>query len=174
MRSRPYVVAAVLALTACTGKVNDPGASPAPTVTPEVSGQQCPPVQRATDDGWPDDVPDVIPRPAGLTVDRVDKAQAGNVTQVRTTVPLSMQDSLYWIVRELPKAGFTLGRGDSEATEIDAPFQRGDALYGLIRVFPSPQEECRTLWVYAVVRDANAPYDISYTPPPSATPLPFG
>ena len=170
MRYGPLLAAAVLALAACTGET-DPGAQPT-TPAPTISGQSCPPVTRTPDPKWPKDIPAVVPRPAGLAVQRIDRTQ-GNVTQVRSMVPLSLRDSLLWLVRELPKAGFTLARGDAEATEVDAPFQRGEALRGLVRVFITPQE-CETLWLYAVVRNTNAPYDISYTPPPSSSPLPFG
>jgi len=168
------ITACVLALTACAGEVRDPGAQPTPTAgVPSASSSSCPTPTRAADDGWPKDVPDVVPRPAGLKVQRVDKSQ-GNVTQVRATVPMSVREGLQYIVREFPKAGFTLGRGDAEATEVDAPFVRGDALRGLVRVFLIPGNLCQTLWLYAVVRNTNAPYDIGYTPPPSSTPLPFG
>lgn len=171
MRYRTLIAAAVLALPACAGESADPGAQPT-TPAPAVSGQSCPPVTATPDPKWPKDVPSLVPRPAGLAVERVDRTQ-GNVTQVRSMVPMSIRDSLLWIVREFPKNGFTLGRGDAEATEVDAPFQRGEALRGLVRVFVTPQD-CQTLWLYAVVRNTNAPYDISYTPPPSSTPLPFG
>lgn len=172
MRSRSLLAAAVLALTACAGQPADPGARPTGTPAATVSGQSCPPAAPAANDGWPKDLPTVVPRPAGIKVQKVDRTQ-GNVTQVRSMVPMSIRDSLLWIVREFPKNGFTLGRGDAEATEVDAPFQRGEALRGLVRVFITSQE-CETLWLYAVVRNTNAPYDISYTPPPSSTPLPFG
>jgi hypothetical protein len=163
----------VLALTACTGEVADPGAQPTPTVTSSPTrGMECAPQSKLANDGWPKDVPEIVPRPDGIKVAKVDRTE-GNVTQVRSMVPMSINDSLLWIVREFPKNGFTLGRGDAEATEVDAPFQRGDALRGLVRVFVTP-EKCETLWLYAVVRNVNAPYDISYTPPPSSTPLPFG
>ena len=172
MSLRPLLPAVVLALTACTGEVNDPAPTAAPTATPSAAAMECPAAQKVANDGWPEDVPSVVPRPDGIKVERVDRTQ-GNVTQVRSMVPMSIRDSLLWIVREFPKNGFTLGRGDAEATEVDAPFQRGEALRGLVRVFVT-QEKCQTFWVYAVVRNTNAPYDIGYTPPPSSTPLPFG
>jgi hypothetical protein len=171
---RPYVVACVLALTACTGEVRDPGTPPPRTssvATPTI--EACPSATTSPKENWPKDVPSVVPRPAGLEVQRVDTSQ-GNVTQVRAIVPMSVREGLQWIVRELPKAGFTLGRGDAEATEVDAPFVRGDALRGLVRVFLVPGNQCQTLWLYAVVRNTNAPYELGYTPPPSSTPLPFG
>ena len=173
MGIKPLVAAAVLALSACTGEGGDPTARPTPT-TPAAtqSGPECPPVADKAD-GWPKDVPDVVPRPNGFAAEKVDRQTQGNVVQVRGPVPMSMRDALLWVVREFPKAGFSLDRGDAEATEIDAPFRRGEALRGLLRIFATP-EVCQTYWAYAVVRNTNAPYDISYTPPPSSTPLPFG
>ena len=160
-------------MTACTGEAADPGARPTPAApSPTVSKPSCPAASPVKDE-WPRDVPGIVPRPVGFDVDKVDKQTQGNVTQVRGMVPMSIHDALLWIVREFPKNGFTLGRGDAEATEVDAPFRRGEALSGLLRVFITP-EECRTYWAYAVVRNTNAPFDLSYTPPPSSTPLPFG
>ena len=85
---------------------------------------------------------------------------------------MSLREGVLFVVDRFPKAGFTLGRGDAEQSEADAPFQRGEALRGLVRIFF--KKDCETLWLLAVVRNPNAPYDITYTPPPSSTPLPFG
>lgn len=175
LRHTALAVALACALAACTGEVDDPAPQPPAAGTPQPTernaGPSCPPA-KSTSPQWPKDVPAIIPRPAGLTIEKTDRSK-GNVVQVRTLVPMSIQQSVQFIVREFPKAGFTLGRGDAEATEVDAPFQRGDALRGLVRVFITT-DQCQTLWLYAVVRNTGAPYDISYTPPPSATPLPFG
>ncbi len=172
MRLRIAATLLVLLAAACTGEEGEPGAQPSSRVpVPVDTGPHCPPPQRTTPQ-WPADVPDVIPRPEGVTIQKVDRTK-GNVTQVRFTAPMSLRESVLYIVDRYPKAGFTLGRGDAEATEADAPFQRGEALRGLVRVFVTPKD-CETLWLLAVVRNANAPYDITYTPPPSSTPLPFG
>jgi hypothetical protein len=162
-----------LALTACTGESADPGATPTTAAAPRATdgGPHCPAPPSTTPD-WPKQVPSVIPRPPGLTIQKKDFSK-GNVVQVRTIVPMSLRESVLFIIKEFPKAGFTLGRGDAEATEADAPFQRGEALRGLVRAFAT-DKECETLWLFAVVQNTNAPYDITYTPPPSSTPLPFG
>lgn len=174
MRKTALAAALVCALSACTGEVDPGPAQPTAAGSASASvdtGPNCP-APKSTSPKWPADVPTVIPRPPGLTIERVDRSK-GNVTQVRTLVPMSIRQSVLFIVREFPKAGFTLGRGDAEATEVDAPFQRGEALRGLVRVFITT-DQCQTLWLYAVVKNTNAPYDITYTPPPSSTPLPFG
>ena len=173
MRPAALVLTAVLTLSACAGEGADPGANPttAPAPSATDAGPHCPAAPSTTPD-WPKEVPSVIPRPAGVVIQKTDLSK-GNVTQVRTLVPISMRESVLFIIKEFPKAGFTLGRGDAEASEADAPFQRGEALRGLVRVFAT-NKECETLWLFAVVRNTNAPYDITYTPPPSSTPLPFG
>jgi hypothetical protein len=173
VRLAPVLLVLTLGLTACTGEGEDPAAAPTTTApaSPLDSGPHCP-APATTHPNWPKDVPDVIPRPAGLTIERVDRSK-GNVTQVRTTVPMSLREGVLFVVKEFPKAGFVLGRGDAEQTEADAPFQRGEALRGLVRIFAT-EKQCETLWLFAVVRNTNAPYDITYTPPPSSTPLPFG
>jgi hypothetical protein len=167
------VLLALLLLPACTGESGDPVTRPSLSAPPSAvdSGPHCPAVP-VTTPSFPPDVPNVIPKPRGLKIDKVDTSK-GNVVQVRTTVPMSLREAVLFIVKEFPKAGFTLSRGDAEASEADAPFQRGEALRGLVRVFATDQE-CSTLWLFAVVRNTGAPYDISYTPPPSSTPLPFG
>jgi len=172
LRTAASFLALALLATGCTGEDGEPGAAPSSRVpVPVDTGPHCPPPQR-TNPNWPADVPDVIPRPEGVTIQSTDRAK-GNVTQVRFVVPMSLRESVLYVVDRYPKAGFQLGRGDAEATEADAPFQRGEALRGLVRMFVTPKE-CETLWLLAVVRNPNAPYDISYTPPPSSTPLPFG
>jgi hypothetical protein len=172
LRTAASFLAIALLATGCTGEVGEPGAAPTSRVpVPVDTGPHCPPGKR-TAPQWPKDVPDVIPRPEGATIQKVDLTK-GNVTQVRFTVPMSLRESVLFVVDRYPKEGFSLGRGDAEATEADAPFNRGDALRGLVRIFVTPKE-CETLWVLAVVRNPNAPYDITYTPAPTSTPLPFG
>ncbi|HEU0129515.1 MAG TPA: hypothetical protein VFQ85_00810 [Mycobacteriales bacterium] len=175
MRPGPLATAVALccALAGCTGESPEPTAAPTTPAVPTATdtGPHCPAPTRPAA-AWPKSVPEVIPKPAGLVIQKTDTSK-GNIIQVRSQVPISLRESVLFIVKEFPKAGFTLSRGDAEATEADAPFQRGDALRGLVRVFAT-DDPCSTLWLYAVVRNTNAPYDISYTPPPSSTPLPFG
>jgi hypothetical protein len=176
VRLRPLATAVAVgcALAACTGEANDPAPTARPTVTGGPTAEPTPecPQPPPSKEQWPKQVPEFVPKPPGLKIDQVDTSKE-NVVQVKSTVPLGMTDSVRFIVREFPRAGFTLGRGDAERTEADAPFQRGPGLRGLVRVFATNQQ-CRTIWLYAVVQDVDAPYDITYTPPPSSTPLPFG
>lgn len=172
MSLRPYVLALALAVaaTGCSGNANPPKA--APTRAPTPTEPPCP-SPKPTSPKWPKEVPDFIPRPQGVTIQKVSEASEGNVTQVRFDTPMSMVESRNFILTEFQKNGLHLGRGDAEPTELDVQFQRNEGLRGLVRVFATT-ERCQTLWLLAVVRDTSQPYDIGYTPPPSSTPLPFG
>ncbi|HEX8001131.1 MAG TPA: hypothetical protein VF519_00380 [Mycobacteriales bacterium] len=171
MRLSFAVPALALAALSCAPAAK-PNATPTRTVPAQATEQPCP-APKATKPKWPKDVPDFIPRPDGVTIQKVSDASGGNVTQVRFVTPMSMFESRNFILGEFPRSGLRLGRGDSEPAELDVQFQRNEGLRGLIRVFGTT-ERCTTLWLLAVVRDTSAPYDIGYTPPPNATPLPFG
>jgi hypothetical protein len=45
---------------------------------------------------------------------------------VRFTVPDDFHATVRYLLAALPKAGFTLGTGDSEAEEADIPLSRGN------------------------------------------------
>lgn len=168
---RTVLPALALALVACSGE--GPKPIPVPTQATRTTDPPCPAASPTKPD-WPKDIPDFVPRPEGAVIEKVNPASDGNVTQVRFSVPISLNESRLFVVDRFPKAGLTLSRGDYEPqTELDVPFQRGEALRGLVRVFAT-RERCTTLWLLAVVINTNAPYDIGYTPPPSSTPLPFG
>lgn len=146
--------------------------SPAPTTTsPSSSPSPCP-VPSGSGDPWPAGVPDELPKPAGITVGPVTH-QAGGLTVVRFSNPVSLRQNVLFVVKQLPAAGFVLGRGDAEATEADAPFQKGD-VRGLLRM--AATADCRTEWLLAfgAVKGPQQPALPSYTPSASPSPLPFG
>jgi hypothetical protein len=158
----------LLALTACTG---DEKAQPlpTPTPTPEIT---CPPPGPASG-VWPPEVPDDLPKPPGARIEKAEKAQGG-VTVVYFSTHNSLRDGVLHVVREFPKHGYTIGRGDAEVSEADAPFHRGD-IQGLVRMLA--REACKTQWLLAISRASGlnaVPFAPNYTPPPSAAPLPFG
>lgn len=121
---------------------------------------------------WPPTVPDDIPKPPNAVIEKVEKTASG-VTVVRFSTESSLREGVLYIVKEFPAAGYTLGRGDAEVTEADAPFQKG-TLRGLVRMLA--QEQCRTLWLLAIGREGGgpAPFAPNYSPPASSSPLPFG
>jgi len=120
---------------------------------------------------WPAEVPDDIPKPPNAVIEKVEKTSSG-VTVVRFSTETSLREGVLYIVREFPKVGYTLGRGDAEVTEADAPFQKG-AVRGLVRMLA--QEQCHTLWLLAIGREGGgaAPFG-PRSPSAGSSPLPFG
>ena len=93
---------------------------------------------------------------------------------MKFSTPTSLRDSVLFVVRKLPKAGYVLGRGDAEATEADAPFVHGGTR-GLVRMLGTAP--CSTLWLLATVDStatSSSPLLTPHTPTASPSPLPFG
>jgi hypothetical protein len=175
MLTRAAVPAAVLAgamlLAGCSGSssVDSQPKAPVPT-TPA----QCPQPSDPKPTEWPSLVPADLPKPPNATIDDAETAADG-VHIVKFTTPQSLREAVLYVVRELPKAGYVLGRGDAEATEADAPFVHND-MRGLVRMIVL--EDCRTQWLLATVDTAAAsggsPLLPVHTPSGSPSPLPFG
>ncbi len=157
-------------LTGCAGADPQPTSKPSVTAAPTTSA--CPNALPPTPAMWPPTIPDDIPKPPTAVIEKVETTGSG-VIVVRFSTESSLREGVLYIVKEFPAAGYTLGRGDAEVTEADAPFQKG-AVRGLVRMLA--QEQCRTLWLLAVGREGGgtAPFAPNYTPPASSQPLPFG
>jgi hypothetical protein len=162
------LLCAVLA-TGCTsggsgGRAAEHATPPAPSSPVHVSlsfppSTEPPPCPHpASRPAWPPGVPSGFPWPGGR-VTRVDRTKP-DLLQVRLEAPLSLRESALFVVRRLPAAGFRLGRGDAEATELDAPFAKGEDLRGLVRVFVTAKP-CTTLWAVVFARRGTP------SPPPS-------
>jgi hypothetical protein len=162
------------ALTGCTGG-SKPQAAPAPTQS-LYTPPPCPAPAKATPTQWPAFLPGDLPKPlnAAIMKNGVSTTSDG-VHIVRFTTPTSLRESVLFIVQKYPKAGYTLGRGDAEATEADAPFVHGE-IRGVTRI--SQLAQCQTLWLTATVNVNNnlgqTPILPSRTPSSSPSPLPFG
>lgn len=161
--------------TACGGSGSTPStaaSAPAPVATYSPP-PPCPTPSHATTTIWPSRVPKDLPKPSNAKIQSQFTASDG-VHIVKFTTPTSLRDSVLFVVRKLPKAGYVLGRGDAEATEADAPFVHGN-LRGLVRMLGVAP--CQTLWLLASV-DANStnnsPLLTPHTPTASPSPLPFG
>jgi hypothetical protein len=121
---------------------------------------------------WPAPLPADVPKPPSAT-----KAQVVQTNQVLTIVGFStatsLRESVLFVLREFPSKGFTLGRGDAEPGQADAPFVRSGT-FGQIRLNVAAQ--CRTQWLIAIgaPRQGTSPL----LPRPSASPNavlpPFG
>lgn len=155
----------VLLLTgACSGGDT---AKPAPAVTAAPS-PACP--GGKTNLAWPAEVPATLPKPPGAVFKAV--ARRNGITSVRFSTPTSLREGLLFVLRELPRSGFTIGRGDAEPAEADVPFGRGN-LQGIYKMIILGT--CSTDWLVAVTqaRRGGSPI-LTPNPGASSTPLPFG
>jgi hypothetical protein len=151
---RTVIVAAgaALLLAACSSSGSAGTASqvrhtdaPAGDTTPStVSCPAAPPGQ-----AWPKQAPQGLPVPAGLKINNV---QTRPNTVIRFTVPDDFHATVKYLLDALPKTGFTLGTGDSEAEEADIPFQKG-ADHASIKV--NVGGTCRTNGLLAVASTSD-------------------
>ncbi len=120
-------------------------------------------------------VPQDLPRLPGVSLGEVRKTADG-LTVLRFRAALSPREGVLFLVRALPAAGFTLGRGDAERNEADQPFQSGD-LRGVFRALAL--DNCHSEWLLAVTTDipgggTGNPLLPSRTPQSSPSFFPFG
>lgn len=163
-----------IALTGCTGG-SKPEAAPAPTQS-LYTPPPCPAPAKAVLTAWPKFLPGDLPKPKNATLMKNGVSTTSDgVHVVRFTTPTSLRESVLFIVKKYPVAGYTLGRGDAESTEADAPFVHGD-IRGVTRI--SRLADCQTLWLTATVNTQNnlgtTPLITPHTPSSSPSPLPFG
>lgn len=173
MKRLAPVLATLLLASACGGS-NSASTTPQPsalqTVNPTVS--PCPNVKKPRFD-WPTEIPKDLPQPPRATYSSVTRTPDG-LTIVRFSTETSLQESVLFVVREVQKAGYTLGRGDAEPAEADAPFGRGD-LRGVYKIFSRTQ--CVSDWLVAVTHTrptGTSPLLPTPSHGPSSSPLPFG
>lgn len=168
------VLACLLALTACGGsKGAAPDVGPTLQSPPRPTTSPCAKVSAGKGFAWPQEMPRDLPQPPGAVFEKVTRTPEG-LTIVRFSTPTSLQDSVLFVVRQVQKAGFQLGRGDAEPLEADAPFGRGD-LRGVYKMLL--HSDCRTDWLVAVTRTrptSNSPLLPTPTGTPGSQPLPFG
>jgi hypothetical protein len=165
---------ALLLSTACQGGKEAASAAPGPTLSkaPVAGATACPAVSKARF-RWPEQVPEDLPQPPAATFTGTQTTAQG-LTIVRFSTATSLQQSVLFVVKEVQKAGFTLGRGDAEPAEADAPFGRGD-LRGIYKMLV--RGECQTDWLVAVTRTrpgSGSPVLPTASRGPSSSPLPFG
>jgi hypothetical protein len=160
-----------LLLAGCGGEATPDAAAPQPTASSLFAPrpQSCP-EPPASDLEWPASVPADLPKPPGATLTEVE-ARTDGLTVVQFSTPISIRDSVLYVIDALPAAGYTLARGDAENTEADAPFVKGD-LRGVLRMIAV--EQCRTDWLMALAQGAPTGGSPLLPPRPNASPLPFG
>jgi hypothetical protein len=171
MKRLAPVLVTLLLVSACGGS-DGGGTTTQPTFQPAPTASPCP-VVKTKRFPWPREVPTDLPQPPSATYDTTTRTPEG-LTIVRFSTAQTLQDAVLFVVREVQKAGFTLGRGDAEPAEADAPFGRGN-LRGVYKMLAHAQ--CRTDWLVAVTEAkpfGTSPLLPTASPGPSSRPLPFG
>lgn len=115
---------------------------------------------------WPAGTP-AFPEPPGAVMGTVSEQNDVTVVAFRTAEPL--RSGVLWLLDAMPAAGYTLGRGDAESFEADAPFV-GSGLHGILRL--SARDACTTDWILAYTGTYTGGTAVASTP--TASPLPFG
>jgi hypothetical protein len=161
-----------LAVSGCGGSTATPSAQQTPQQQPTPTVSACP---KASGGGfrWPSDMPSDLPQPPGAVFGSV-KRTADGLTIVRFSTPTSLRDSVIFVVRTVQAAGFTLGRGDAEPAEADAPFGRGE-VRGVYKMLL--RDACVTDWLVATTKTkayGTSPLLPTPTGQPGSQPLPFG
>lgn len=173
-RSFPAFVAALTLTAACGGSGDTAAPSPEPALTSATTASPTPcPVPAKPRFTWPKEVPADLPQPPAATLGQTSRTKDG-LTIVRFSTQSSLQQGVLFVLQNVQKAGFTVGRGDAEPAEADAPFGRGD-LRGIYKMLV--REPCVTDWLVAVTRTrpgGTSPILPTASRGPSSSPLPFG
>jgi hypothetical protein len=113
---------------------------------PPTTAAGCSPTPRpGTPLGW---LPQDLPLPPG-TYASADTTNGAPVHRALLVVPLALRDFVVFALREWPKAGYRLGRGDAEANEAEDSFAK-DVTSGAFRaraVYCDPNK-IEVLFVY--------------------------
>ncbi|MFN2519363.1 MAG: hypothetical protein ABR604_10070 [Jatrophihabitantaceae bacterium] len=135
-----FSAAALMLDAACSSSKPPPAMGGSTGAVPSASSSSavvtCPPPGHGQ--AWPREAPAGLPVPPGLRIATIQRAP--NVV-IRFSVPDAFRATVRYLLAALPKAGFTLGTGDSEAEEADIPFGRG-AVHASIKI--NDGGSCRT------------------------------
>lgn len=184
VRTRAMGAAAAAALLggvlgACGGGSPEAASSPTPTPVPRTEAPvptptACPGAAGKPGFAWPKGVPADLPVPPSGTLGEQRVTPDGlQIVQFSTTT--SLREGVVFLVDNLAKTGYTLGRGDAEQTEADAPFVKAD-LRGVFRMIS--RSTCQTDWLLALTRRTTGGTGSPLLPmrpgAGSPSPLPFG
>jgi len=163
----------VLVVSGCSSSSSSAQAAPSATPAPAPTTTPTPcPARPGKPFSWPAAMPQDLPKPPGSSF-LSTTTSADHVTIVRLTSSMSLQQSVLFVLDKVNKAGFTLGRGDAEPSEADAPFGRGN-VRGVYKMVA--RDSCVTDWLVATatVTFGNSPVLPTASRGPSSSPLPFG
>lgn len=166
---------ALLVLPACSSGAGTTAAPASPSPVPAATvaaAPSCPPAPAGF--SWPAQVPQDLPTPPAATLTEVQDRDDG-LTVVTFSTSTSIRQAVLFLIEAMPRAGYTLARGDAENTEADVPFVKG-GLRGVMRMIAV--EPCRTDWLMALAKGGPAAPPGGgpplLPPRPGASPLPFG
>ena len=175
-------LAVLLPLLTATGCASGSGGAPAAAAAAQspVAAVATPsplptcPAASPTGPVWPTPIPTDLPAPPSGQITAVKHTPEG-LTVVNFTTATSLREGVLFLVKQLPAMGYTLGRGDAETAEADAPFNRGANLRGVYRMVS--KDPCNTIWLLAVSNRVMGGPGGPLLPAhvgPSPSPLPFG
>lgn len=170
---RCLAAAAILPLLAACTSGGKPATQPTDTGTPQPSPtvKPCPGATAVPKLVWPADFPQNLPKPPGASAAVPVSSQLTGLKIIRFSTPASLREGVLFLIKAVPAAGYTLGRGDAEPFEADAPWVYGN-LRGTYRM--SSRGECQTAWLVAVARqEVGGGSPLLPTPTGSPSPLPF-
>jgi hypothetical protein len=108
-------------------------------LAPGLAAGKCSPAKVA----WPKWMPKSLPLPKGTYTTRRMRP-VGGYKQARFVLPFGTRRFARFVLRKWPKRGWELGRGDSEATQVESDFSKAPAVGG----FRADDLRCKTvLWL---------------------------
>ena len=116
-------------------------------------------------------MPADLPKPPAATLTKVDKRPDG-LSVVSSRTATSLRTACCSSSTAAP-AGYTLGRGDAEATEADVPFIKG-GLRGVLRMLAGRAVPHRVAARAADGAGGSGRGTRCCRPAPAPSPLPFG
>ena len=168
--------AVVVALSSCSGDnghtdaKGDPKrttvapASPAPSVS-----NGTPPCKKPKEVAFPDWVPDDLPLPEG-TYAYKNLAPLGGYKRALFVLDTGTRQFIKLVLKEWPKAGYALGRGDAEPGEVEDDFRKPPA----VGAFKANDVYCDPGYtVMYLIWAEHGPKAINPIPSPTATGSPL-
>ena len=140
-------------LTGTSAVTPDPTPSLAPMSPRPVTNAQLPACAPAVETpvAVPADFAPHFPLPPGMKLSQANMLKAPYVHRVIGYAPLSLQDSIRYIVEEFPKAGYAAGRSDEEPGEAELGFA-GNGWNGSFQVLALQDCPDATMWIVIALK----------------------
>jgi hypothetical protein len=170
-------LAAVLALGSCSsnaGRFDDAGGKPkkttiAPSFSPAPVPTGIPECKTPKEVDYPDWIPDDLPLPEG-TYAYKNLAPLGGYRRALFVMDVGTRQFIKLVLREWPKAGYVLGRGDAEPGEVEDDFRKPPA----VGAFKANDVYCDPGYtVMYLIWAEDGPKDINVLPTPTSTGSPL-